>query len=87
MKVVILYRPNSEFARPVEEFAHDIERQQNIKPELTSVDTREGSATASLYDIMQYPAILAMREDGQLMQHWAGGQLPLMSEVAAYARA
>ncbi len=85
MKILVLYRPDSEFARPVEEFAHDIERQQNVKPELVSLDTREGANMAQLYDIVQYPAILATRDSGEVLQIWAGPQLPLMNEVAAYA--
>lgn len=85
MKVTILYRPNSEFARSVEEFAHDIERQQGVKTELVSIDTREGAAMATLYDIMQYPAVVITREDGGVVQSWLGDQLPLMNEVAAFA--
>ena len=85
MKITILYRPVSEFARTVEEFAHDIERQQNVKPELMSLDTREGANMAELYGITQYPAILAVRDDGELLQSWVGPELPLMNEVAAYA--
>lgn len=85
MKIVILYRPNSEFARPVEEFAHDIERQQNVKPELVSIDTREGALMGETYDITDYPAILATRESGEMLQMWIGPTLPLMNEVAAYA--
>lgn len=85
MKVTILYRPNSEFARSVEEFAHNIERQQNIVPELVSLETREGAAMAATYDITRYPAILALREDGEMIQMWIGEQLPLMNEVAAFA--
>ena len=85
MKITILYRPVSEFARAVEEFAHDIEHQQNVKPELVSLDTREGAHMAELYDITQYPAILALRDDGELLQSWTGAELPLMNEVAAYA--
>lgn len=86
MKVTILYRPESEFARSVEEFAHDIERQQNVVPTLISVDTREGASLAQMYDILQYPAVLALRDSGELMQHWVGTPLPLMNEVASYAR-
>lgn len=86
MKVVILYRPNSEFARRVEEYAHDIERLHNITPELMDVDTREGMAMTSLYDIMSFPAVVATRDTGELLQHWVGEQLPLMGEVAAYVR-
>ena len=85
MKVTILYRPNSEYARSVEEFAHDIERQQGVKTELSSIDTREGAAMATLYDIMQYPAVVVTRDDGGIIQSWLGEKLPLMNEVAAFA--
>ena len=85
MKVVILYRPNSEYATRVEAFVHDYQvRHGSAKLELVNIDQREGSALASLYDVMRFPAILAMETDGKLLQMWEGEQLPLMDEVAAY---
>lgn len=86
MKLSILYRPNSEHARKVEEFTHDVER-QGRKIELISLDTRDGAAMASLYDVMQYPAIIALRDDGQLVKEWEGEQFPLLNEVMAYSYA
>ncbi len=85
MKIIILYYPKSEHARTVEEFAHDIERQQGVKTEFMSLATKEGAAIASLYDIVRYPAILAMRDTGELLQFWSDDELPLMNEVASYA--
>lgn len=88
MKVLILYRPNSEHGRPVEEFIHDYQRRHNADHlEVLNLDTREGSATATLYDIVQYPAILVIQNDGIIQKVWEGGSLPLMDEVASYARA
>ena len=88
MKVVILYRPNSEHGRVVEEFIHDFESRTGVNQlEVLSIDTREGSATASLYDVMQYPAILVIKSDGYLQKSWEGEALPLMDELAAYASA
>ncbi len=88
MKMLVLYRPNSEYARSVEEFIHDFQyRYPSHTVEILSIDTREGSATASLYDIMQYPAIMVLRMDGCVQNSWVGSPLPLMDEVAAYARA
>jgi hypothetical protein len=88
MKVLVLYRPNSEHGRLVEEFIHDFQTQhREPRLEVLSIDTRDGSATASLYDVMQYPAILVVQTDGYVQKIWEGGQLPLMDEVAAYARA
>jgi hypothetical protein len=84
MKVVALYQPKSDHARTVEEYARDFESQRNKTIELMSLDTVEGAEKANLYGIMQYPAIIAIREDGQLMKDWQGGRLPLMDEVAAY---
>jgi hypothetical protein len=85
MRIVALYRPNSEFARIVEEYAHDFEQQRGKTIKLVSLDTPEGADMATLYDIVQYPALLALREDGQLLREWQGPQLPLMDEVAGYS--
>ncbi len=87
MKLCILYHPKSEHARKVEEFAHDFKRQKDRDIELLSLETREGSAIASIYDIVQYPALLAMQDNGQLLKNWEGEELPLMNEVAAYTTA
>lgn len=84
MKVAILYHPNSEFARSVEEYSVNFERQRGKKIELISVDTQEGSEMARLYDITRYPAVLAIRNGGEMLALWQDDQLPLMNEVAAY---
>ena len=85
MKVLILYRPNSEHARQVEEFIRDYKnRHEEGRIEVMDVDTRDGSATATLYGIMQYPAIMALRNDGSVLKEWEGDQLPLMDEIAYY---
>lgn len=85
MKLVILYRPKSEHASEVEAFIRDFQRQYESgkKIELISMDTRDGVAQASLYDVLSFPAILALADDGSVLNIWAG-TLPLMSEVAGY---
>jgi hypothetical protein len=88
MKLLILYRPNSEHDRMVEEFIHNYQtRHQTDHLEVLSLDTREGSATAELYDVVDYPAILVLQTDGYAQKIWQGSQLPLMEEVAGYANA
>lgn len=85
MKVVILYRPQSEHARVVEEFIQNYrDRHSTGRLEVLNVDGREGSATASLYDVMQYPAILALANDGSVLHSWEGDMMPLLDEVASY---
>lgn len=86
MKVVILYRPNSEHGRRMEEFIREYKTLHNdVKVEVINIDTREGAALASLYDVMQYPAILVLQTDGYAQKIWQGQELPLMDEVTAYA--
>lgn len=88
MKVVILYRPNSEHGRRIEEFIHEYQRRHETDHiEVLNIDTRDGSATAALYDVMRYPAIMVLRNDGYVQKLWQGDALPMMDEVASYTRA
>ena len=80
----MLYHPNSDHSRIVEEFIVNYKRIIGKDMEVLSLETRDGSATAALYDITSYPAVIALKDDGQLLKHWQGNGLPLMSEVAAY---
>jgi hypothetical protein len=86
VRLLILYRPNSEHSARIEEFAHDFQSRHNIgkKLELLSLSTRDGAATASLYDVVAYPAILVLADDGSVLNSWEGDSLPLMDEVAGY---
>lgn len=87
VKLLILYRPNSEHDTDVQSFVREFQRRYEVgrKLELVSLNTRDGAATASLYDVVAYPAILVLGDDGSLVNFWQGMPLPLMDEVAAYA--
>lgn len=84
--MLILYRPQSEHSTEVESYVRDFERayESGKRLELMSLDTRDGAATASLYDIVAYPAILALADDGSVLNVWQGKPLPLMGEVAGH---
>ena len=85
MKAVILYRPQSEFARQAEEYAHDFERTRNHKLDMLDVDSTQGAEMARLYDLPEYPVLIITEEDGQMVNSWAGvNTFPLMNELATY---
>ena len=86
MRVAVLYRSNSEQERPVMEFEREFEHRTGRSLNLLDLNTRDGAAMATLYDIMQYPAVLAMSNDGSLLQLWQGDNLPLMNEVMYYSQ-
>jgi hypothetical protein len=85
MKLLVLYRPESDHGRVVDEFIDNFKSSgSSTKLEVVNIDTREGASTAALYDITRYPAIMVLRDDGMLQHLWEGLGLPLVSEVASY---
>lgn len=84
MKALMLYRPNSQASRQVEEYVTDFKRSQHRDIALINLNTRDGVATASLYDIVHNPSLLVIRDDGQLVKFWQDEHLPLMNELASY---
>lgn len=86
MRTVILYHPDSEFAGMVEDYKRDFEeRYHRKKIELLSLETAGGADMAKLYDVVRYPAILAIADDGSLLKLWQDHPWPLQQEIAAYA--
>lgn len=86
MKVVILYRPNSEHESAVLSYARDYKIQRGKDLQLLSLDSVEGAAKAKLYDIVRYPAVIAVADDGQLLQLWQDDHLPLMNDLDFYTK-
>jgi hypothetical protein len=84
MRTVILYHPQSDHVGLVETYSQDFIRFKGRPLELVSLETAEGAELAKLYDIVRYPAILAIGPDGALMHVWQGGLFPLMDELYSY---
>ena|SRR5579871_6548156 len=84
MKAVVLYHPKSDHGGLVEDFARDYKNSRGRRLELVSLETRDGAATASLYDVTQYPAILILADDGGVQSLWQGLPLPSMGEIDSY---
>jgi len=84
MRLVVLYRERSEHARAVTEFVDTLSRRYPGRAAtLMDIDTREGAAEASLYGVVQYPAIIVTAYDGSVIGSWEGMPLPMIDEVAA----
>lgn len=88
MKVIILYRPQSDHGRVMEDYARDFTMANPaIKVDLLTLESREGAAKAEAYDITSYPAILVADENGGFQKLWQGAECPpLMQELASYSR-
>lgn len=80
-----MYRTESDYARNVMDFLRDLKRQTGHELEEIDPDTREGADICRVYDIVEYPSVVAVNEDGVQQAMWRGLPLPTISEVGYYA--
>lgn len=82
MRVVCVWRRESEYGRSVEEWITDYERRTGREVESFDPDTLEGETLCRAYDIMEYPTIMVLDNGGAALGVWRGQQLPLFDEVS-----
>ncbi len=83
MKTYVLYRPDTEHERVVIDFEHDFTNRTQNKLEMISLDPREGAHMAETYDVVQYPAVIAVDDQGRLLKLWQG-DMPLINELSYF---
>lgn len=84
MRTIVIFRENSEHAREVLDYLRDFQRQTGHTLETLDPDSPDGTDFCRTYDIVEYPSILALNDDGQLQNLWRGQPLPTISEVSYY---
>lgn len=84
MKVVVVYKDESDHARSVYDFLHNYEMQTGRTLETIDPETQAGADFCRLYDIVEYPSVVAIANDGILQNIWRGTPLPLVNEVSYY---
>ena len=85
MRVVCLYKRETDYGREVEEYLTDLGRMATrTQCEVLNPETIEGEMFARARDIVRYPAIVAVDNNGSVVQEWIGLPLPSMDEVAYY---
>jgi len=85
MRVVAVAKDNTDYTRGVSEFLEAFRRQTGRELELLDPETSAGESFCRAYDIVEYPSIVALSNDGQLQYMWRGAMLPTISEVSYYA--
>lgn len=84
MRVYVVYKDASDHAREVLDYLRDFERQTGHVLETIDPDSPDGTMTCRTYDIVEYPTIFAISDDGILQNQWRGRPLPTISEVSFY---
>ena len=86
MRVVVVYKQQTDYARQVDTFLGDFERLTSHELEVIDPESLPGISFCETYDIMQYPTLIALSDDGQIQNQWNGLPLPTMSEVSYYVQ-
>lgn len=86
MRVVVVYKDDSDHARNVLDFLRDFNHQTGHQLEVIDPDTPEGIHFCETYDIVEYPTIIAISDDSVMQNLWRGLPLPTINEVSYYAQ-
>ena len=84
MKTIVVYKEETDYARDVTDYLRDFYRQTGHELETLNPDTPDGADFCRTYDIVEYPSIVALSDDGALQNLWRGLPLPTISEVSYY---
>ena len=84
MRVVVIYKEESDHARQVGDYLRDFMRQTGHELETLNPESAEGASFCRTYDIVEYPSLIALSDEGVLQNIWRGIPLPTISEVSYY---
>lgn len=82
MRVICIYKDNQDYTRSVDEWIENFYRQTGREIETMNPD--ENSGFCETYDIVEYPTIIALGDNGEVRASWRGRDLPLINEVLYY---
>ena len=85
MRAVVIYKERSDHRRAVEDFLHYFTSVTGRELETVDPETRDGVGFCETYDIVQYPTVIALSDEGRVLNLWAGTPLPTVDEVSYYA--
>ena len=86
MRVVVIYKDNTEYTRTVLDYLRDFERQTGHQLETLDPETPGGVQFCGTYDIVEYPTIIAISDDTVMQNSWRGLPLPTISELSYYVQ-
>ena len=84
MKTLVVYEDGREYTREVNDFLHDFTAQTGHALETLDPQTKAGADFCNAYDIVEYPSVVAISDDGVLQNLWRGLPMPTISEVSYY---
>lgn len=84
MALSIVYRQASEHRAEVEGYLKEFTYRTGKEIKVIDPDSVDGAEFCRLYDVVEYPTIVATKDDGQMRESWRGIPFPLIDEVSYY---
>ena len=84
MRVLVVYKQDTEYAREVDDYLFEFKRRTGHDLETLDPESGPGITFCEAYDILEYPTLIALSDSGQVQNLWKGLPLPTMSEVSYY---
>jgi hypothetical protein len=84
MRVVVVYKDRTDTTRDVETFLRDFKHQTGRDLETINPESLPGIDFCRAYDIVEYPSVVAISDEGHMQNLWRGVPLPMISEVSYY---
>jgi len=86
MRVVVIYKDQTDYARTVTDYLRDFQHQTGHDLETLNPETPDGIQFCQTYDIIDYPTIIAISDDSVMQNSWRGIPLPTISELSYYVQ-
>lgn len=84
MRLVVAYKNKRDYSSTVDDFLRDIKYQTGHDLEIIDPETLAGSQFCETYDILEFPTVMAISNDGIIQNTWSGLPLPTISEISYY---
>jgi hypothetical protein len=86
MRVIVVFKDQTDYSHEVFDYLNDFKRQTGHELETLDPDTAGGTHFCNTYDIVEYPSVIAISDDGTMQNLWRGLPLPTISEVSGYVQ-
>lgn len=86
MRVVCVWKDNTDYAREVTDWMTEFHRETGKEVESLDPESIEGEIFVRSRDMLEYPSVVALADDGAVLHEWKGTPLPQFDEVLYYVK-
>ena len=86
MRVVCVWKDNTDYAREVTDWMEEFRKETGRDVESLDPESIQGEIFVRARDILQFPAVVALSDDGAVLNEWKGTPMPQFDDVLYYVK-